>query len=96
MSSSSSSSATAATLEKKNVVDAAEKEKTSADYYFNSYSHFGKTFRNIVGAFLNAGSGRGKIVNKRQSCFCCQQNVVVWKRTTTFLLLHISSMLSHG
>ena len=32
------------TIEKKNVVDDAVKEKTSADYYFNSYSHFGMLF----------------------------------------------------
>jgi hypothetical protein len=39
--SASTTTAATASLEKKNVVDTAEKEKTSADYYFNSYSHFG-------------------------------------------------------
>jgi hypothetical protein len=35
------SSSSAAAVDKRNEVEAVEKEKTSADYYFNSYSHFG-------------------------------------------------------
>jgi hypothetical protein len=45
------SASTSETIEKKNVVDASIKEKTSADYYFNSYSHFGEHRRARVSRF---------------------------------------------